>query len=373
MWKCLAIAIAALFSQLAAAQLPLIQREQRLHLPPDPAPQVSAELPVLFGQRVATDGRRAVVTVDQGRAAYSYFRNTNGEWVYEGELVAPSGYTSYGAAVLGNTALVQSVVNDEPVAFVFVRSGGTWAHTQTLTDVDFPEHGTNYVALGANFAVLGNRHADDMKGAAFVYSKVGSGSYVFSTKLAPPDAVEGTMLGLNPVAQGNTFAVSAAGGAMVIVYENNGGVWSEQARLQRTDGKLAYVTFGYSGNTIVLTSDSANPVVFTRTNGAWSQSQALVHPYDPQGRLDYSVALDGRRLIVANRGSDTAFLYERHQGSWTAQAELKGVTVNACSGSFSALPVSVQGRYAFVSCPTHATPNPVFEGRVRVYKLPELP
>jgi hypothetical protein len=378
----LAVAAALLMSQAALAQLPTLQPEQRLKLPPDPAPQPPEDLPVGFGQRVYTDGNTVIVTVDQGRAAYAYVKKPNGKWAYEDDLAVPAGYATGGASVLGDVALVEGVVDSVGATFVFYRTNGQWNYTQTLPGSTEPGTiGPGFAAIGDNFVAIGVPHFNDFHGGVAIYDAVGAGTYTYNTTLETEGAGEGYLTGLYTQVDGDTVASFTPGIGAVTVFVRNGGVWSQQALLTRTDGlQLGY--FSLDNNRIVISSSGRflgqvnNPQIFVRHNGTWSFEQELVHPYDPEAHMEISLGLTGKRLVVGDPTTDTTFLYERSGSTWSAIAELpraKALTCILDSSQVGASQVlAAHGRWAFAACPSTPSADPRFEGRVLVYRLPEL-
>ncbi len=376
----LALATGLLIFHPAFAQLPTLQPEQRLHLPPDPAPQPPEDLPVHFGERVFTDSNTAIVTVDQGRAAYAYVKNGSDEWVYQDALAAPAGFTSTGAAVHGNVALVEGVVDSTGVTWVFYRTHGHWSLTQTLPGSGGENSFAAYVAVGDDYLAIGEPTFDDFKGGIAIYDSVGAGSYTYNTTLQAAGAFEGYLTGTDTKIAGNTVAALTPGIGSLSVFVRTNGVWSEQALLTRTDA-LQLQSFALDNNRLVLAADgheegqANNPQVFVRHNGSWSLEQELVHPTDPQAHLDSSVALDGKRLVVGDTTNDTAFLYERNGSAWTAVAELPRIKTLSClldSDGSGRQSLSASAGVAFAACPSVSTPDPRFDGRVLVYKLPAI-
>jgi hypothetical protein len=378
----LAAAAGLLLSQIALAQLPTLQPEQRLRLPPDPAPQPPEDLPVRFGQRVYTDGSTAIVTVDQGRAAYAYVKNANGKWAYQDDLVVPAGYASSGASVHGNVALVEGVVDTAGATFVFYRTNGQWSYTQTLPGSNGPNSfGTAFAAIGEDYVAIGRPDFDGAKGGIAIYDAVGAGTYTYNTTLETQGASEGYLTGSFTQIDGGTVAAFTPGIGAVTVFVRNGGVWSQQALLTRTDGQVLGL-FSLDNNRLVMAASgrafdqATNPQIFVRRNGSWTFEQELVHPYDPQAHLDSSVALTGKRLVVGDTSSDTTFLYERNGSAWSAIAELpraKALTCRLDSPNVSLSQVlAARGRLALAACASTPTGDPRFEGRVLVYQLPDL-
>ena len=149
-----------------------------------------------FGRSVAVNGDTAIIGAlgdsDNGSksgAAYVFSRSGS-TWVQQAKLTASDGaandWFGVSVAVDGDTAVIGALYDDDNgsdsgSAYVFSRSGGTWAQQAKLTAFD----GTSGDHFGASVAVDGDTAAvigalyDDDNG-----SDSGS-AYVFS--LAPPD------------------------------------------------------------------------------------------------------------------------------------------------------------------------------------------
>jgi hypothetical protein len=375
------IALASFASHAAFAQLPIIEPTQRLKPPPDPTPGGQPGAQVQLGWAVAADGDTAIISVNQGRAAYAYRKNANGRWVYQAALEAPTGgFTGYGAALRGNTALVQGSANSQTSAFVFQRSQGQWTLTQTLPANGGVPWASHQLALTSSYAAIGDVSSNDCGGGVLIYDKVGAGSYTFSTNLKASNLEECSFYGHVVAARGNTVLSYGAGAGVAAVFVRDGGVWSEQAKIHYPDSGTDRA-LPFDGHRAILSThtrletDPLSAIVFVRSNGAWSQEQTLQHPYDPNEKLRIPGVIDGDRLVVREfngLADNKLFLFERINGVWTATAEFAGAAPMQC-GSTDHLPdlkLSLTGNTLFAACPTTATPNPVFDGRVLVYQLP---
>jgi len=374
-------ALALFGSHAAVAQLPVIQPTQHLQPPPDPAPGGIPDAQAQFGWAAATDGETAIITVDHGRAAYAYRKNTHGRWIYQGALAAPAeGYTSYGAALHGNTALVHGSINSQGAVFVFHRAQGVWTHTQTLPADTAVPWASQQIALTDTYAAVGQGSANDCRGGTLIYDKIGAGTYNFSTNLYVNGSEECSFYGVAIAAKGNWVLTYGTGAGNMGTFAREGGVWSEQSKLSYPNSDIDRA-FPFDGRRAILSTnvrrddDPMNPIVLVKSNGAWSQEQTLQHPYDSNKKLGTPTDIDGNRLVVGERNGLTgnkAFVFERVNGVWTATAELGGNPIADC-GASDFMPnarLSIAGNTVFATCPTTATPNPVFDGRVLVYELP---
>ncbi len=132
--------------------------------------------------------------------------------------------------------------------YVFTRSGTTWSEEARLQASDAAA-GSNFgtrVALSADGNTLGTGayHARNSGGNAYVFVRSGK-KWTEQARLQASDGVVGNSFGTSPSlsSDGNTFAVGTqlkdiagvvdAGSAYVFV--RTGGVWKEQIRLQASD------------------------------------------------------------------------------------------------------------------------------------------
>ena len=371
------IALASFASPAAFAQLPIIEPVQRLKPPPDPTPGGQPGAQVQLGWAVAADGDTAIISVNQGHAAYAYRKNANGRWVYQAALEAPTGgFTGYGAALHGNTGLVQGSVNSQSAAFVFQRSQGQWTLTQTLPASGAVPWASHQLVLTGSYAAIGDAGSNDCRGGVLIYDKVGAGSYTFNTNLYASNSEECSFYGSVVAAKGNTVLSYGTGAGKAAVFVRDGGVWSEQTKISHPNGNTDRA-FPFDGHRAILSSGSRSEtdpwsaVVFVRSNGVWAPEQTLQHPYDPDEKLRIPGVIDGDRLVV-REFQGRMFLFERINGVWTATAEFAGAAPRQCGSSDSMpdLKLSLTGNTLFAACPTTATPNPVFDGRVLVYQVP---
>jgi hypothetical protein len=372
----LAVLAPALAVQPAYAELSSIHPQQSLPTPPDPDPPASLR----FGALAVTDGRTILVSVQNGPAAYAYSRNSSGRWVYEATLAAapPQGIVSTGIAVRGKTALVQGTTrvvgapSETFVAFVFRHRKGAWTYTQTLENAGLSLFRRSPLAVGHNFAAVGSFTADNFNGAVFIYDRVGAGTYVFETKLAPAAAAPLAFTGATVIVDGNRLLAFSGGVGNNIIssFVRTGGVWFEEPSLRLPDGGVLSPDFGFSGKRAVVPElvPPGPARVFVRDHdGIWSVEQALTNPVEPQANLGPKAAMDGRRLLITDTSREAVYVFERHEANWVATAQL--VLPSACEP----LPtIALSGRLAVVACQDVDTGDPVWHGQVLVYELAAL-
>jgi hypothetical protein len=331
---------------------------QRLKEPPDAQPEPPDALPTDFGHQVATDGRTAIVAVDQGRAAYVYERRGQ-RWRYRAALVPEIGITRTSADIRGDVAIIGGEVDGVTAAFVFVRNHGVWQQTQTLSGFDTEINGAQpFVALGEDFAVVGDPHGFDFQGAVHVFSQTGTGTYTHDALLTGTNTTQGALVGYGVHVSGETILASSPGYQQGFVFTRTGGIWHEQQRLSSSIGSLD-VNIDISGDTIVAAT-SRGTVTFERTGGVWTETQVL--DTVDTGPMSGPVVIDGDVLFVGYTGTSGSIVqFTRHaNGRWQPARTLRTPFVLPYVGASFAY-----ARGVFMAGLSDvATPHPLFEGAV---------
>jgi hypothetical protein len=382
-----AVALAPMSSR-AQQELPALSPVQQL---PMPTTGVLPNQPTHFGEQVATDGFTTLVTVDDGPAAYTYSKNSSGQWRYQASLAAPAGMVVTGPGALrGNVALVQTAGRLKSAVQVFVRSSGQWKLTQSLPSPDLRSFGrVNNLAIGPDYVVVGDPVGEHgFAGVVRIYQRQANGLYGAPQTLdlqvprengAPPS----NLWGFNPIALGDTVTASEVLGA-VYVFQRSGGQWQYQARLTRSDGLLSTDQYAFSGEHAILDwtdavgTDWWRAEEWTRfSGGIWGKTDEIVDPYAQHSNVTPPLGLYGRRMMIH---TDTAGLtfYERGQGGWFARSTVSfgscGSAGNPPLRKYELRPYSIVIRdtLAFITCPSTPTSATPFDGAVHVYTLPPL-
>lgn len=293
-------------------------------------------------------------------SAYVFARNAavwNQEWRLAAADDARFGIS---VAVSGDTALVGAYRDDtfrgtdSGTAYVFVRSGGTWAIEQQLEAFSgpFDNFGLS-VALSGDTALVGavgNDHAGGSEaGAAYVFQRSGD-SWVQQQKLTAGDAAPQDFFGVAVALSGETALVGAYGAdnpgevdsGAVYAFLRSGNVWSEQQRLTASDatgGDLFGLAVAVSGDTALIGAEDDNEggqdagaaYVFVQGPGGWTEEQKLTaadgEAFDLFGD---SVAVDGDTALVgaplddhvAGQDAGSAYVFTRNRGVWSQQQKL---------------------------------------------------
>lgn len=217
----------------------------------------------------------------------------------------------------------------------------------------------------------------DASGAAFPIS-IDPLIWIDQQKLTASDAKTGDYFGNSVALFGDTALIgaphAAIGGSAEVgaayVYVRSGTTWTEQAKLQASDGAM-FDAFGsavsLSGDTALVTAPSASlpgiaspgaAYVFVRAGTTWSEQAKLVAD-DAAANDDFgsSASIDGNTALIGALAADlpgktsagAAYVFVRAGTSWSQQAKLASSDI-AASDEFGAA-VAVSGDTAAVGAP----------------------
>jgi MYXO-CTERM domain-containing protein len=371
-----------------------------------------------FGFAVAVQGDTALVGAyrdDSARgtdagAAYVFVRS-GATWTEQAKLEASDGAAedAFGASVAldGDTAIVGAFQRDTALgvnagaAYVFVRSGTTWTEQSRLEASD----GTAFASFGAAVALAGDtvlvgaRDADAARatraGATYVYTRSGS-PWSAQAKLEASDGADGDAFGVAVALDGDTALVGANGDATprgvaagsAYVFVRSGAAWTEQARLEASDGAEGDV-FGFSvslsGDTALVGAlyddtpqgnDAGSAYVFVRSGTMWTE-QARIRPSDGATGdfFGYAVSLEGDTALVGaprhstSRGTNvgSAYLITRRGTNWGVQSRIDARDGAAVDQLGTA--VSLDGATALVGAPFDDTTRGMDVGSAYVFRV----
>ena len=305
--------------------------------------------------------------------------------VEEAKLIASDGGArdSLGidVAVSGDTALVGAYIDEagRGSAYVFMRSGSTWAEQAKLTagDGTTADFFGGAVALDEDTALVGawgdDDHGDD-SGSAYILVRSGT-SWTEQAKLVAADGSAGDMFGYAVALDGDTALVGAredddhgTGSGSAYIFVRSGTRWSQQAKLTAPDG-AAEDLLGYS---VALVDDTAligahgdddlgslsgSAYVFVRSGSTWTEQAKLTASEGiPDDRFGYSVALAGDTAFVGARyggergvRSGSVYVFVRSGTSWSEQGEL--IPADGSSEGGFGVVVAVSGNLALIGAP----------------------
>ena len=386
-----------------------VDKHQLLHLPSSKLTADDGADDDEFGYSVAIDGNTAVVggpgSNSNVGAAYVFVfteaDDDDGVWSQVAKLTASDGAATdefgYSVAVDGDTIVVgahlenanddDQVITDDVAdsgaAYVFTKpESGGWAdatETAKLTAFGAAEsdefgisvavHGET-VVVGAHLddPTDGDGDTDDDEGAAYVFTKPGSGGWADATETAKLTASDGTandkfgisvsldddtvVVGAHqPQYEENGANVEAGPGAAYVFTKPATGGWTdntEGAKFTAPDGAandefgvsvaidVDAVVVGAHLHDVGANANAGAAYVFTRdsNSGKWGQPLKLTasngHADDGFGN---SVAVDGNTAVVGaylddrdNAASDTGstYVFARKLGVWSQTLNLAG-------------------------------------------------
>jgi hypothetical protein len=306
-----------------------------------------------FGWSVAIDGDTIVVgadaddvfaNTDQG-SAYVFVRSGT-TWTQQAHLFANDGsardrdYFGNSVAVQGGTAIVGAFLNDsfnvnQGSAYVFVRSGTTWALQQHLfaTDGVIAQEFGFAVALDGDTAAVGawsdTIAGNTQQGSTYVFVRAGT-TWTQQAKLTAADGHAQDFFGGAVAISADTILIGSdwhdvgANGnqGAAYVFVRSGAFWTQQQQLTATDG-AASDEFGHAvalfGNTAVVGAwmhdvaaalDEGSAYTFIRSGTTWTQEQEFTAADSAAGdQFGTSVALSGNTFIAGawmdNVGANT--------------------------------------------------------------------
>jgi hypothetical protein len=284
-----------------------------------------------FGWAVAISGDTAIVGAgladaagtDSG-AAYIFRDDGTGNWVEIDKLVAsdgaPNDYFGLYVDLDSDLAIIGAWAHDAAGAdsgsgYIFRDAGnGDWVQVAKLTPQG--ARAGDYlgaVAIDGATAVLGGLGDDsngDDSGAAFVFQESDGGDWDEVQKLVASDGEAGDYFGDRVGVNAETIVVGAYRAnqfGSAYIFEKDGGIWNEVARLNPVSGQFGYAV-DVRGDTIAVggwRDDAAGRLagaVYTygRTGpGQWVQEQMLTaSDPEPFAYFGSSVALGDDALLV---------------------------------------------------------------------------
>lgn len=309
-----------------------------------------------FGFSVSIEGDYAVVgalfgntgSVESG-AAYVFHRDAGGadNWGQVAKLTAADAAAAdnfgFTVAISGETVVIGAYQDDDipsssGSAYVFEKDQGgvdNWGQVTKLTASDAAA-GDNFgyaVDISGDTVVVGSRLDDDLgvsSGSAYLFERDlgGANQWGQSAKLTASDGFTGDNFGVSVAIDGGVVAVGArvdddAGSASgsVYVYQVNGGVWSETAKLTASDA-AAGDQFGASvdvyGDEIVVGAvynddagtSSGSAYVFSKDHGGannWGEAKKLTASDAGAGdTFGQSVGIGSEGVIVGAYQNDNA-------------------------------------------------------------------
>ncbi|PSQ15097.1 hypothetical protein BRD00_15160 [Halobacteriales archaeon QS_8_69_26] len=365
-----------------------------------------------FGNAVELDAGTALVGAPtdedpNGSSAGSayVFEGGDGGWTQQDKLAPADGDDEYffgrSLSLDGDTAVLGAYGHDgnAGAAYVFERSDDGWGQGARLVDDDGEENDFFGWAVGLDGDALaaGAPRVDEEgedAGAAHVFGRSGDG-WTREETLSVDESDTGDRFGWKVALDGDTALVGAVrdddpngpGGGSAYVFVNEGGTWTQQAKLAADDGD-SLDGFGQSvaldGDTALVGAylhdgpdgqDAGAAYAFERTDGEWTQTAKLTAD-DGSGEdlFGISVALEGDTALVGASGhgdphgenAGAAYVFDRSDGEWTQRDKL--VADDGDEGDELGTLVAIDGDTALLGAYRDEDPNGEDAGAAYVFE-----
>ena len=226
---------------------------------------------------------------------------------------------------------------------VFIRTETGWVQHQKLfaSDAQAGDRFGTTLAVSGDYLVTGAPRSDGAgrnSGAAYIFRRQGT-EWIEQAKLVSPEETRGDYFGISVGIDEATVLVGThrsneplADGGSVYVFERNGEIWNQTAKLTAPDASnFAYFGFsvGIDGDTAIVGAtrddeagiDAGAAYVFVRNPSGWApQAKLIGNNTESEDNFGYAVDVDGDFAIVSspkNRGTGAAYIYKREGIEWT--------------------------------------------------------
>ncbi len=239
-----------------------------------------------YGAAVSLSGDGDTALVGGGEGAAWVMSRTGTTWSAPTEILDPNapsnGSDPFGSAVAlsgdGDTALIANPAGgtvDAPGGEVYVYTGSGAAFSEKQLIVPTDERSASDANFGQSLALsqdgdtaliggpADSNDGSDFLGAAWVYTRSGSGDFTEQQKITPGDEVDNGSVGLSVAlsSDGETALIGGPGDAnegAVWIYALKGDTWTEQQKTLPNDEIGSFNTFGQG---VGLSSDGSVAVI----------------------------------------------------------------------------------------------------------------
>jgi len=172
-----------------------------------------------FGVSVSIDGDYVLVGANRDGSAKGsayVFKRSGTSWVQEAKITASDGavgdYFGNSVSIDGDYALVGAYCDDSAKgsAYVFKRSGTSWALENKLTASDgaVGDYFGNSVSIDGDYVIIGAKGDNSNKGSAYVFKRSGT-SWAQEDKLTASDGATGDGFGVSVSIDGYIILIGA--------------------------------------------------------------------------------------------------------------------------------------------------------------------
>ncbi len=260
---------------------------------------------------------------------------------------------------------------------VFLRTETGWVQHQKLfaSDAEAGDRFGTALAMSGDYVVAGaprNDGAGRNSGAAYVFRRQGT-EWVEQAKLVASDETRSDYFGISVAMDGDTALVGAhrtneplADCGTVYVFERNGEIWNQTAKLSAPDpDSFAYFGFsvGLDADTAIVGAtrddeaghDAGAAYIFVRNQFGWApQAKLIGNNTEAEDNFGYAVDVDGDFAIATspkNRGSGSAYIYRREGIEWKQKRNrirIRMIPIDPDGASSFGVSVDIRGATAVI-------------------------
>ena len=260
---------------------------------------------------------------------------------------------------------------------VFLRTETGWVQHQKLfaSDAEPGDRFGTTLAVSGDYIVAGAPRKDGggrNSGAAYVFRRRGT-EWLEQAKLVAPNQTRGDYFGISVAIDGDTVLVGAhrsneplADCGSVYVFERNGEIWNQTARLIAPDpDSFAYFGFsvGIDADTAIIGAtredeagnDAGAAYIFVRNQFGWTpQAKLIGNNTEAEDNFGYAVDVDGDFAIATspkNRGGGSAYIYKREGIEWKQKrnrVRFRMIPIDPDGASAFGVSVDIKGATAVI-------------------------
>ena len=311
---------------------------------------------VQMGFSVAVSGDTAIVgapgEANNRGSAFIFVRNGD-SWQLQQQIIGQESTTDdnfgWSVAISGETAVIGAYdLNeiDRGAAYVFVRDGLAWTQQQKLMASDgtaVDQFGSS-VSISGDSVVVGASGNNNSRGAAYIFVRSGS-IWSQQQELTAADGTAGDEFGMAVGISGETVVIGGPGDEALrggaYVFDRNGTLWSQTAKLTASDGS-AFDRFGSSvgidGKRIVIGAPSdevggmltGSAYVFSENGGTWQQQKLTAGDGAANDKFGESISISGSSVAIGANGDDigakpdqgSVYIFTLSGNDWTLAQKL---------------------------------------------------
>ena len=278
------------------------------------------------------------------------FKNSGTTWFQESKLLASDGALGdwFGGivSISGEYAIIGAPLDDDKgadsgSAYIFKRNGNSWTEQAKITALDgaTDDYFGFCVAIDGEYAIVGAYGDDDNgadSGSAYIFKRSGT-SWAQEAKLTASDGATDDWFSLRVSISGDYVVIGAyrdddsgSDSGSAYIFKRSGTTWTQEAKLLASDGAMD----DRFGNTVSIDGDraiigahldddlgsgSGSAYIFQRIGTIWSQeAKILAADGAASDCFGGSVSIDGIYALVGasrddDKGTDSgsAYVFER--------------------------------------------------------------